>query len=123
MGKQGCPSHRRGVCLSRAQQSSPGSVSASPPAALGCWSCLGAGVRAVLRGEGAQGMDQRGTDPRAPFHPRDGLSSCPGRGTNPQGDHSQHHSLGPGPSSPCLRFLLTSRDAGPDVTVRAMSKL
>ena len=85
MGKQGCPPHRRGVCLSRAQQSSPGSVSASPPAALGCWSCLGAGVRAVLRGEGAQGMAQRGTDPRAPFHPRDGLSSCPGRGTNPHG--------------------------------------
>lgn len=71
----------------------------------GCQSCLGAGVRAVPRGEGVQGMAQRGTDPRAPFHPRGRLSCRPERGTNPDGDHGQLRSLDPGPSSLCLGFL------------------
>lgn len=105
-GKQGRPLRRRREHRSGAQQSSPGSVSVSPPVSLG----LGVlelpqrGVRAVLRGEGAQGMAQRGADPPAPFHPRDGLSSRPGRGTNAHGDHGRHHS-GPWAVRLCLRVL------------------
>lgn len=118
-GKQGRPSRRRREHRSGAQQSPPGSVSVSPPVALG----LGVlelpqrGVRAVLRGESAQGMAQRGTDPPAPFHPRDGLSSRPGRGTNAHGDRGRHHS-GPWAVQPLPAIpVSTSRDAGPDVTV------